>query len=179
MRAVKLRLDRRALNVALLVAALAALAILLVRSGDSRGVEVLHLAPRAGVDEIRVDVSGAVLRPSVVTAAPGDRVIDVIALAGGLAPDADTAALNLARRVVDEDRVAVPRLGEAERLLDLNTASVAELQALPGIGPVYAGRIVESRSGEKGRFASTDELLERSLIPERVYEGIRDLIATP
>ena len=178
MRAVKLRLDRRALNVALLVAALAALAILLVRSGDSRGVEVLHLAPRAGVDEIRVDVSGAVLRPSVVTAAPGDRVIDVIALAGGLAPDADTAALNLARRVVDEDRVAVPRLGEAERLLDLNTASVAELEALPGIGPVYAGRIVDSRRDD-GRFASTDELLERSLIPERVYEGIRDLIATP
>lgn len=178
MRAVKLRLDRRALNVALLVAVLAALAILLVRSGDSRGVEVLHLAPRSGVDEIHVDVSGAVLRPSVVTAGPGDRVIDVIALAGGLAPDADTAALNLARRVVDEDRVAVPRLGEAERLLDLNTASVAELQALPGIGPVYAGRIVDSRS-EKGRFASTDELLERSLIPERVYEAIRDLIATP
>lgn len=178
MRAVKLRLDRRALNVALLVAALAALAILLVRSGDARGVEVLHLAPRSGVDEIRVDVSGAVLRPSVVTVAPGDRVIDAIALAGGLAPDADTAALNLARRVVDEDRVAVPRLGEAARLLDLNTASVAELEALPGIGPVYAGRIVASR-GEDGRFASTDELLERSLIPERVYEGIRDLIATP
>ncbi len=178
MRAVKLRLDRRALNVVLLVAALAALAILLVRSGDARGVEVLHLAPRPGVDEMRVDVSGAVLRPSVVTVALGDRVIDAIALAGGLAPDADTAALNLARRVVDEDRVTVPRLGEAARLLDLNTASEAELQALPGIGPVYAKRIVDWRSDE-GRFDSTDDLLEHSLIPERVYEGIRDLIATP
>ncbi len=128
MRAVKLRLDRRALNVALLVAALAALAIILVRGGDARGVEVLHLEPRPGVDEIRVDVSGAVLSPSVVTVQPGDRVIDAIALAGGLAPDADTAALNLARRVVDEDRVAVPRLGEATRLLDLNTATTAELE---------------------------------------------------
>jgi competence protein ComEA len=168
---------RRALNAALVVAAVVALAIIALRGGEPRGVEVTHLDPRSGIDEIRVDVSGAVSRPSVVTVERGGRVIDAIELAGGLAPDADTAALNLARRVVDEDRVVVPRLGEAAPLLDLNTATAAELEALPGIGSVYRKQILDARAN--GPFTSTDELIERADIPEHVYERLRDLIATP
>ena len=167
---------RALLQIALGLAIVAALAILALRAGEERGIEIEARDPRPGVDEIRVDVSGAVLRPGVVTASPGDRVADVIALAGGLAPEADTAPLNLSRRVVDEDVVRVPRLGEAAALLDVNSATTAELEALPGIGAAYAAAIVAERE-RAGPFETTDDLTARGAIPEHVYEAIRDMIA--
>ena len=152
-----------------------ALAILALRADDSPGIEVLRLDPPPGVDEIRVEVAGAVARPGVYTVQPGDRAAEAIALAGGLGPDADTAALNLSMRLRDEDRVVVPRLGEASPLLDINTATAAELDELPGIGPVYSAAIVEARE-RGGPYETTEALLERDVIPEHVYDGIRALI---
>ncbi len=163
------------LNLVLLGAILAAFALLALRGGGSPGVEVEVRDPRRGIDEIRVDVSGAVLEPGVFTVAPGDRVVDAVALAGGLAPDADRAAVNLARRLVDQDKVVVPRLGEGAALLDVNRASATELERLPGIGPVYARRVVEARERD-GRFDSTDDLVARDVLPLHIYEGIRNLI---
>ena len=163
------------LRIALGAAAALALAILVLRADTDPGIEVLRLDPPPGVDEIRVEVTGAVARPGVLTVRPGDRVADAIALAGGLDPDADPSALNLALRLRDEDRVVVPRLGERSPLLDINTATAAELDELPGIGPVYSAAIVEARS-HGGRFATTDALIERDVIPEHVYERIRQLI---
>ena len=153
-----------------------AVIVLALRSPGGRGIEIEARDPAPGIDEIRVHVDGAVLRPGVVTVAPGDRAIDAIALAGGLASDADTLAVNLARRVVDEDRVIVPRIGERPPLLDVNTATASELEALPGIGPVRAAAVVAARD-EGGAFATTDDLVERGVIPEHIYEGIRDQIA--
>ena len=167
---------RAALQIALGLAIVAALAILALRPAEQRGIEIEMRDPAPGIDQIRVDVSGAVLEPQVVTAAPGDRVSDVIALAGGLAPDADTAPLNLSRRVFDEDAVRVPRLGEAAALLDVNSATLEQLDALPGIGPAYAAAIVAERE-RAGPYATTDDLTARGTIPEHVYEGIRDMIA--
>ena len=167
---------RTVLQIALGLAIVAALAILALRPGEPRGIEIETRDPRQGIDEIRVDVSGAVLQPQVVTAAPGDRVSDVIALAGGLAPDADTAPLNLSRRVADEDAVRVPRRGEAAALLDVNSASREELDALPGVGAAYAAAIIAERE-RAGPYASTDDLTARGAIPEHVYEVIRDMIA--
>ncbi len=152
-----------------------ALAILVLRATDDPGIEVQRLDPPPGVDEIRVEVAGAVPEPGVITVQPGDRVADAIALAGGLAPDADASALNLALRLRDEDRVVVPRIGEAAALLDINTATAEELVALPGIGPVYAAAIVDARE-RGGPFVTTDDLVERDVIPEHVYDGIRTLI---
>jgi competence protein ComEA len=167
---------RTLLDLSLAAAALVAFALLVVRQDVSPGIEIEVRDPSPGIDEIRVDVAGAVRAPQVVVVAPGQRVADAVALAGGLSDDADAAALNLARRVVDEDRVYVPRAGETVApLLDLNTATSRELQALPGIGPVYAGRIIEAR--EAARFASSDELVDRQVVPEHVYERIRDLVA--
>ena len=177
------------LRIALGAAAALALAILVLRAGADPGIEVLRLDPPPGVDEIRVEVTGAVARPGVLTVRPGDRVADAIALAGGLDPDADPSALNLALRLRDEDRVIVPRLGErsprlgersprlGERspLLDINTATAGELDELPGIGPVYSTAIVDARE-HGGPFATTDALIERDVIPEHVYERIRQLI---
>ena len=152
-----------------------ALAILVLRADDSPGIEVLRLDPPPGIDEIRVEVAGAVARPGVYTVQPGDRAVDALALAGGLEPDADTAALNLSMRLRDEDRVVVPRLGERSPLLDINTATAEQLEELPGIGPVYSAAIVEGR--ERGSpYETTQDLVARDVIPEHVYDRIRELI---
>ena len=163
------------LNLALLVAIVAAVAVLTLRPDGRRGVLVEVRDPRPGIDEIRVDVAGAVSRPGVVVVRPGDRVVDAIELAGGLAEDADTAAINLSRRLVDQDHVVVPRAGERPPLLDVNSASASELETLPGIGPVYASQVIEERRAG-GAFLDTDELVERGALPAHVYERVRDLI---
>lgn len=162
-------------RIALGAAAALALAILVLRADADPGIEVLRLDPPPGVDEIRVEVTGAVAQPGVYTVQPGDRVADALALAGGLEPDADAAALNLSLRLRDEDRMVVPRIGEGSPLLDINTATAAELEELPGIGPVYSAAIVAARE-QSGPFATTDALVERDVIPEHVYDRIRALI---
>lgn len=132
-------------------------------------------------EEIRVYITGAVQRPGVYPMADGDRWIDALEAAGGPTDDADLVAVDLARRVRDEDTILVPRLGQTVAgvsrgpLTDINTAGAEELEALPGIGEVRAARIVESRQ-EDGPFASADELLERKLIPASVFEDIIDLV---
>ncbi len=163
------------LNLALIAAIAVAATILVARQTPSRGVEIVRGTPPAGVDQLLVNVSGAVAAPGLVEAKPGDRVADVVERAGGLAADADPAGVNLALRIRDEDHIHVPRLGEGPPLLDLNTATTEELEDLPGIGPVYAARIIEARAILP--FRSSDELLERDLIPARTYEGIRDLVS--
>ncbi|MXZ45684.1 MAG: ComEA family DNA-binding protein [Chloroflexi bacterium] len=163
------------IRIALGAAAALALTILVLRADDSPGIEVQRLDPPPGVDEIRVEVAGAVARPGVYTVQPGDRTVDAIALAGGLEPDADTAALNLSMRLRDEDRVVVPRLGERSPLLDINSATAEQLDELPGIGPVYSAAIVEARE-QGGRFETTEDLIGRDVVPEHVYDRIRELI---
>lgn len=162
------------LNVVLILLALAALVVIAVRGGsNSAGVEVERRDAPAGVDAILVQVSGAVASPGLVTAQPGDRVVDLIERAGGALPEADLDALNLALRVRDEDMVRVPFEGDplAIRLLDLNTATQAELEELPGIGPARAGAIIAARP-----LASVDDVLEQGLVPASVWEEIRTLV---
>lgn len=133
-----------------------------------------------------VDVTGAVLRPGVVTIPAGSRVIDAITAAGGFAPGADAGALNKAALLRDGTRVHVGRPGEAapaasvgspaETKIDVNRASAAELETLPGIGPSTAQRIIRSR--EAAPFARVEELQTRGLIGARVFADIRDLVTT-
>jgi competence protein ComEA len=119
-----------------------------------------------------VSVVGQVASPGLVTLPTGSRVADAIAAAGGLLAEADPASVNLAAVVADGEQLAVGLAGTvpsgvappdgsgasgAGGLVDLNTAGVAELDALPGIGPVLAQRIVEHRRRE-GPFRSVEEL---------------------
>ncbi|MCW2578413.1 MAG: Competence protein ComEA-like protein with helix-hairpin-helix repeat region [Blastococcus sp.] len=116
-----------------------------------------------------VSVVGLVARPGLVTLPTGARVAEAVEAAGGLLPDADPASVNLAAVVSDGEQVAVgsPGSGGASGstgtgaapggLVDLNTATETELDALPGIGPVLAQRIVDHRSRE-GAFRSVDQL---------------------
>ena len=164
------------LNVVLVGAIIVAIVLLFAQRSPSPGLEIIRGTPPPGVDVLLVHVSGAVRTPGLIEANPGDRVVDVLERAGGLEIDADRSAVNLARRVQDEDHIHVPWIGETDPLLDLNSASAKELEALPGIGPVYAGRIIDARIDRS--FSSSDELLERGLIPERTYQQIRDLVTT-
>ena len=119
-----------------------------------------------------VSVVGQVASPGLVTLPTGSRVADAIAAAGGLLPEADPASVNLAAVVADGEQLAVgqpatvpaggPPSGASGAagtggLVDLNTAGVAELDALPGIGPVLAQRIIDHRS-RQGPFRSVEEL---------------------
>jgi len=126
-----------------------------------------------------VDVAGKVRRPGIVELPTGSRVVDALEAAGGIRPGAKTAALNLARPLVDGEQVvvglAVPSLpwpatdpavgstttGAGIAPVDINTASQEQLETLPGIGPVTAQSIVAWRA-EHGTFTSVDELLEVS-----------------
>jgi competence protein ComEA len=137
-----------------------------------------------------VHVVGQVASPGVVTLPAGARLADAITAAGGATAEADLAAVNLARVLVDGEQVVVPRPGEVvpptsggqpasgtpgEQLLDLNSADVASLDALPGIGPVLAQRIVDWRT-EHGRFTSIDELREVDGIGPAVFEDVRERV---
>ncbi len=133
---------------------------------------------------ILVDVVGAVAHPGVVRLPAGSRVLDALLAAGGMTGDADLFALNKAATLRDGARIYVPRPGEivpagslgsdAERKLDLNAATAAELEGLPGIGPATAVRIVRSR--DEHRFARIEELQTRGLVPPKVLADVRDLV---
>jgi competence protein ComEA len=168
--------------------ALAALAFA-TRPGSSGAIDVrLPEAATAtpGDGQIKAYITGAVQRPGVYTVRSGDRVADLVEAAGGPTDDADTSAVNFARRIRDEDQVIVPRRGEvlaspvpiggtAARRIDINSATSATLETLPGIGPTRARNIVESRAKD-GPFTTTTELVKRKLLPQSVYDGIKELI---
>lgn len=129
--------------------------------------------------EVVVHVVGQVRRPGVVRLPSGSRVTDALDAAGGATADADLAAVNLARLLADGEQVVVPgpHAGEESGTdeLDLNSADAAALDALPGIGPVLAARIVAWRT-EHGRFSSVDELAEVSGIGPALLDGVRGLV---
>lgn len=130
---------------------------------------------------VAVHVVGAVARPGLVTLPVGSRVMDAVTAAGGPTAEADLQALNLAQPLLDGQQVRVPARGEGtgavtpDGLIDLNHASAELLETLPGIGPVRAAAIVESRQRD-GPFRSPEELLSRDLVPSSVYEAIRDVV---
>jgi len=162
------------INIALIVLAVVALLVIASRQGEGDlGVEVERRDAPGSIDALMVHVTGAVASPGVVEVRPGDRVQDAIAAAGGVLPGGDPDGVNLALRVRDEDIVHVPREGEtaAVALVDLNTATRAELEELPGIGPARARAIIEARP-----LASVDELETRRLVPASVWEDIRTLV---
>jgi competence protein ComEA len=166
-------------------------------------------APSA-VGQSRVYVVGQVRRPGVVSLGSDARVQDAIEAAGGATGRADLARINLARKVVDGERILVPKPGQKIEEdpavggsagvagagggggagagagagaaggapgtpIDLNTATVTELDALPGVGPVLAGRIVEWRQAN-GRFTTVDDLNEVSGIGDATMEKLRPMV---
>ncbi len=144
--------------------------------------------------QIVVHVSGAVARPGLVQISLPGRVADAVRAAGGLLPTADLAATNLAAPVADGQHVHVPALGQgtppapiaAGRTtgdgdpapLSVNQATVADLQALPGVGPVLAQRIVDHREAS-GPFVVLEDLLDVPGIGEGRLAELRKLVTVP
>mgnify|MGYP001026415096 CR=1 FL=1 len=142
-------------------------------AADGRAAAERPVTPTA-IPFIVAYVSGAVRAPDVYRLPGGARIKDLVLAAGGFADDADIERINLAAPITDGQHVRVPWIGDATAaaeitpaespkggnsggLLDLNRATVAELDALPGIGSVLANRIVEWRERE-GPFRSVDDL---------------------
>lgn len=136
--------------------------------------------PPAAVLVVQVD--GAVARPGLYHLPAGSRVIDALGTAGGVTPDAELNGLNLARLVRDGERIIVPPRGssgaappDARRPVNLNTATAADLEALPGIGQVLARRIVEYRA-RHGPVRRLEDLLRVDGIGPRLLERLRPLV---
>jgi competence protein ComEA len=155
-------------------------------------------APTTTVPPVLVHVAGAVVQPGLVRVAPGARVADAIAAAGGAAPDADLDRLNLAAKVADGQRILVVVRGAPAAAseatggggadgatagtappdgapVNLNTATLAELDGLPGIGPTLGGAILRERE-RRGGFTSVDQLRDVRGIGEQRFADLRDLV---
>jgi competence protein ComEA len=138
---------------------------------------------------LAVHVAGHVRHPGLVRLPAGSRVNDAIRAAGGVTSGADLDAVNLARKLTDGEQVLIPGPGDPPPPLppgatsapgapagplDLNTATVEQLDTLPGVGEVTAGRIVAYRSAHP--FTTVDELLEVPGIGQRRFEQLKDLV---
>lgn len=164
-----------AIIAALVAAAAGALAVMLI---DSRSAPPIVISDPAQDGPIVVSVEGAVARPGVYSLPGGSRVNDAIQASGGLTDDADVSGINLAARLRDEERLIVPSraqptvttaeqsatleatgtaTAESARLININTASAAELEELPGIGPALARAIIDYRTAN-GPFRTIEEL---------------------
>ena len=148
-------------------------------------------ASPSAAPELVVDVCGAVARPGVYHLPDGARVCDLITAAGGAAPGAEMAGVNLAAKLADGQQVVVPKKGQAAVAggagsassgaagsaapVNLNTASLEQLDALPGVGPSTAQKIIDYRTAN-GSFHSVDDLKNVSGIGDAKFQALKDLV---
>jgi competence protein ComEA len=132
---------------------------------------------------IVVAVSGLVHRPGLVRLSAGARVADAIAAAGGALPGTDLSLVNLARRLTDGELIVIglpggsapPGPDPGAGPVNLNTATAEQLQALPGVGPVLAQRILDYRA-QHGGFGSVGELRQVSGIGDAKFAELKDMV---
>lgn len=137
---------------------------------------------------IRVDVAGAVMQPGVYSFPAGSRIDEAIAAASGLSPNADTEwmakNLNRAAKLADGGKIYIPQRGDIPDgtsqgdqgnvagvetgLVNINLAGQAQLETLPGIGPVTAGKIISGRP-----YQTTEELKTKKIVGSAVFEKIK------
>lgn len=167
--------------------------------------EPISLLPLPTLAPLQVDVAGAVVSPGVYTLDPGARVQQAIEAAGGAVPGADLEKVNLAATVEDGSQIVVPKIqptrtpfptfapdSRAPTIeafssttpaftptptapIDINTATQAELEWLPGIGPVYARAILTYRE-TNGPFKKIEDILDVPGIGPKTFEKFKDLI---
>lgn len=167
---------------------LAALVWVVARSPSGEAV-VLRPAPTE--KPVIVYVTGAVPRPGVYALPKNARVQDAISAAGGFLAEAEKADINLAALLDDGQKLDIPYIEGGSpviatpvaavvtvttELVNINTASAGELDALPGIGPTTAQKIIEYRE-QNGPFVNTEDIINVSGIGPGTYERIKDLIS--
>lgn len=166
--------------------------------GGPAKIEVLESATKAQTKgEITVEISGAILKPGVYKMAVDSRVEDLLILSGGFSADADRnwtdKYLNRAAKLLDGQKVYIPSIQQSDilgakkeggdqnisssftdnvhELININTASLSELDSLPGIGQVYGKNIIEHRP-----YSSIEELVSKGVIKQSLFEKIKNLI---
>jgi len=155
--------------------------------------QAVTLRPVPTEKPIVVQVTGAVPRPGVYALAQGSRVQDAISAAGGFLAEANKTGINLARALEDGEQLDIPYMEgsspvileaptaveiippSSAELININTASSAELDSLPGIGPTTAQKIIDYRE-QNGPFVSPEDIINVSGIGPGTYERIKDLI---
>ena len=152
--------------------------------------EAVTLRPVPTDKPVVVYITGAVPRPGVYALPQGARVQDAISAAGGFLAEAEKTQINLAALLEDGEKLDIPYLEGASpvlptpgatviaastELIDINIASQAELESLPGIGPTTAQKIIQYRE-ENGPFINAEDIINVSGIGPGTYERIKDLI---
>ncbi len=180
---------RMSILIGLGVLLVAAIAVFALRFRQPAEIVIQPPPPTPTPAPLRVYVSGAVTHPDVYNVAPGGIVRDAINAAGGATADADLNRVNLAQPLSDGQQVYVPRVGEAPVSgpaqgnsaavptgpININTATQAELESLPHIGPALAARIIQYRQ-EHGPFARIEDIQNVPGIGPAIFAEIKDLI---
>ncbi|MCY8933755.1 helix-hairpin-helix domain-containing protein [Bacillus atrophaeus] len=163
-------------------------------SPDTAGTQVQQQESKGDADgeKIIIDIKGAVKHPGVYELKTGDRVSQAIEKAGGINSEADEKQVNLAELLQDGTVVYIPSEGEEptqraaanasvqngagkEALVNINTASLEELQAISGVGPSKAEAIIAYRE-ENGKFQAVEDITNVSGIGEKSFEKIKSAI---
>ena len=158
---------------------------IVARSPRGNSVELL---PPPTPAPLVVDIAGAVPRPGVYELPGGSRITDAVEAAGGFLAEADKANLNLAAPLEDGQKLEIPFLAgaepvgiarstEAPTLIDINTATLEELDTLPGIGVTLAQAIIDYRD-TYGPFYYIEDIMNVSGIGPSTFDNIKDLITT-
>lgn len=163
-------------------------------------VEILEASGSGVVDkkELTVEIAGEVIKPGVYSFKEGSRIDDLLNASGGFSGEADRTwtdkYLNRAAKLTDGQKVYIPKvdeqtnkssakigvvdqttsgvvLGQSGGGVNINEASSSELDKLPGIGPVYAQKIIDHRP-----YSNTEELLSKGALTKSVYEKVKDLV---
>jgi len=191
--------NRIAVVILLCGVVLLGVAFVLSRQFVSQGrIEVLESATEAqeGPSEIVVEIAGQVVSPGVYKLVQGSRINDALVVAGGFTADADRnwveKNLNRAAKIIDGSKVYIPAVSEQSTvasasneggiqtvslprgsgLVNINSATQSELEALPGIGPVYALSIIEHRP-----YSTVDELRSSGALKQSTYEKVKDNVS--
>ena len=180
------------------------LAIFLLWSGSAKEIpNAAGISSEPGIEEVDntqiinepvqvnkflvIDVAGKVKNPDVYELPQGSRVIDAIKAAGGVGKGGDPSGVNMARLLEDGEQIYIEgSFGSGRSLssrssgtrggkVNLNHANLAELDGLPGVGPVLAARIVEWRS-KNGNFKSVDELRRVSGIGDAKFNELKEVV---
>jgi len=136
--------------------------------------------------KMAVDIEGAVIAPGVYSLGSNSRIKDALIAAGGLSSGADRVwvekNINLASKLVDGVKIYIPRLGDStvistkgsvsSNLVNINSASLAELDSLSGVGPATAQKIIDNRP-----YSKIEELTLKKIVTSKVFEKIKDKIS--
>lgn len=182
-----------------IIGLIAAVAVMyaLFQALDERSAPPIVIEDAAATLPVVVEVRGEVEAPGVFELAPGARLQDAIAAAGGLTREADLSTVNLARRLRDGELVVIlalsaagstpmiPAAGAGDTAaaddprvkININTAAADALEGLPGVGEVTAARIIAFRE-QNGPFRSVDDLIHVQGISDRTIDGFRELVTT-